>query len=130
MIHRCQTLSCFFSRPIGSTQRAGAVNVQSNARSHIFCATTFPVYFPVVSMAPGSIIPVASCASNPATYLRLPTTTSLPLNRVHWVKHTTPLTNVPGIKTAENSNNVPISNGFAPVNHKDQVRCLNALNPN
>ncbi|XP_076804319.1 uncharacterized protein LOC143448444 [Clavelina lepadiformis] len=75
-------------RPPVTSQPHGVV--AANSQSHIFNATTFPVYFPMVT-DPNTVTPANTIATplrpNSAAYVRLPNTGTLPLERVQWVSH-------------------------------------------
>nr|CAB3223876.1 putative Polycomb group protein ASXL3 [Phallusia mammillata] len=76
---------------VGLPQPGGVV---ANSHSHMFCATTFPVYFPLVTSSPSSmVVPPSTSQSLPTTasYIRLPTTATLPLERLQWVSNSSVL---------------------------------------
>ena len=79
----------------------------TNTSSHLFSATTFPVYFPPPGHDPGAKLPMSHMAT-PATYIRLPSTATLPLEKLQWVSHH----GLMGVQ-AQNSVQPPVMHGDA-----------------
>ncbi|XP_078486612.1 uncharacterized protein LOC100176097 [Ciona intestinalis] len=97
--------------PLLSTQPHGVV---ANTRSHIFSATTFPVYFPVVTEPCNKIsTPITATQVRPTTpgYVRVNAT--LPLERVQWVSHP----GTPHVVRATTAKVVSVAKSSALHNH-------------